>query len=1551
MIDNRFRSTFDQAAVGIAHVTPAGAFAEVNRRFCEITGYAATELLRLNLTDLAAARHLAVDHAALQAMLDGSQSAGYGTEKSFRDRDGNEQWIALNVTLVRDAAGAPDYFIVVIEPITGRKQAEFRLQRMNRLYSVLRQVGQAIVGNLDRQQLFDAACRIAVEYGGLSMVMIAEVDPASGKVHPAANFGSGVAYTRELQISIHGERGLGTVGTALRSGQHDVCNDIERDPRMRPWQAGARQWGFRATASFPLKVTGRTIGVLVLFAAEVGYFQDDEIDLMQAIAGELSFALEAIERAAQNAQAQAALAASEASLVEAQRIARLGSWEWDVEHDHLRWSAEVYRLLGLEPGTFADVLPTQAFLDAVHPDDVARVAETLGRSLRNAAPFDLHYRVLLPDGLERRIHSTGQVFVDAAGKVARMAGIAQDVTERHRAEAQMMRLADRLTNTLESITDAFYTLDLEWAFTYVNREAERLLRRPRDQLLGRNVWEVFPEAVDSIVDREYRRALAENCMVEFELYYAPLEFWTEVRAYPSDEGLVVYFRDVTERKRAEQDHHRAEQTRAAILYVQQEIVSTELGLDEAMSLMAERASALTGASASTVELVEGDDLVYRAATGMMGGVLGQRLRRDRSLSGRAVETGEVLFSEDSESDPRADGAAVRRLGVRAMIAAPLRIDDAFVGVLKVLSDRPRAFSAADVSSMQILAESLGAVMQRHRAAERLRASEAQYRLLFDSNPHPMWVFDVSTLRFLAVNYAAVQQYGHSVDEFLHMNIHEIRSPDAIGELRKALSMGEEGKRYLGIWQHRRKDGSVLDVEITSDRILFDGRVARLVLAHDVTERLRTERELARVSRAQRLLSRCVEAQVRGEEEIALLTEICQIAIEVGGYRMAWVGYAAHDAGRSIVPAAWAGAELGYLSEISLSWSADHATGHGPAGRTIRSGEPTVATDIHCDDAGFHWRRAAEQRGYRGVICLPLRTGTETLGVISLYTGEVQPIGDEEIQLLRQLADDLAFGIANLRSQRRSRQLHNTMVKMAAGVSATTGTGFLEQLGRSMTEALGADAGYVVRLDATTPGLARSIFMMVGGEVVDNVEYQVRGTPCADVVANGQCVVTADVATLFAEDVSIGEQRMQSYVGRRLDNSQGMPIGLLCVMFRHPLENPDFVASTLQVFAARAAAEMERLEADARIREQASLLDRAQDAIILHAVDGHRVLYWNEGAHRQYGWSATEALGQALDRLLQIDPGEASGPFQTVLAHGEWSGHFNERRKDGSAMIAEVRCTLVRDEVGRPRSILSIMSDITERRRAEEKLKLALEELGTRNRELQDFAFVASHDLQEPLRKIRMFSDRLVSRPIVAEDAQARDYLQRSAQAAARMQTLIDDLLQYSRIDSKARSFVQVRLGALLATVVDDLEQRIESAAADLRIGPMPTIEADHTQLRQLFQNLLANALKFRHPERRPCIRVYAQTAHLDGRPAYRISVEDNGIGFDAKYAERIFAPFQRLHSREDYEGTGIGLAIVRRIVDRHRGTVEVDAASGQGATFHVVLPERQPQLVLDRGEA
>lgn len=298
-------------------------------------------------------------------------------------------------------------------------------------------------------------------------------------------------------------------------------------------------------------------------------------------------------------------------------------------------------------------------------------------------------------------------------------------------------------------------------------------------------------------------------------------------------------------------------------------------------------------------------------------------------------------------------------------------------------------------------------------------------------------------------------------------------------------------------------------------------------------------------------------------------------------------------------------------------------------------------------------------------------------------------------------------------------------------------------------------------------------------------------------------------------------------------------------------------------------------------------------------------------------------------------------WTTIINGHDWRSDIRNRAKDGSIFWVDTTIVPLLKGEEHPQQFLSISQDISDRKRAEQEMRLLTERLELNNRELQDFAYVSSHDLQEPLRKIQAFGDRLKTTNGDVLNERGKDYLERMLNAANRAQVLINDLLAFSRITTKAQSFVPIALGEVLEGVLSDLEVRVEQTGTTIICAPLPVIEADPSQMRQLFQNLISNAIKFCKDNVAPIIQILVQMIQQDDHYFYEIRVIDNGIGLDPKYSDRIFQMFQRLHGRNAYEGTGIGLAICRKIVERHGGMITVESQIDQGATFIITLPLKQ----------
>jgi two-component system, LuxR family, sensor kinase FixL len=349
-------------------------------------------------------------------------------------------------------------------------------------------------------------------------------------------------------------------------------------------------------------------------------------------------------------------------------------------------------------------------------------------------------------------------------------------------------------------------------------------------------------------------------------------------------------------------------------------------------------------------------------------------------------------------------------------------------------------------------------------------------------------------------------------------------------------------------------------------------------------------------------------------------------------------------------------------------------------------------------------------------------------------------------------------------------------------------------------------------------------------------------------------------------------------------------------------------------------------------------------IACHEVDRNGILLCvNQAECELLGFKAEEMVGRPIWDFMAAEDREKTrtGLLQRIADEQPLVPLEREyKRRDGSSVVMEIHQKRIRDAAGRATGLRTFLLDITERKRAEKTLLEQADKLGRSNSELEQFAYVASHDLQEPLRKIQAFGDRLKTKHEAGLGPEGLDYLTRMQNAAGRMQILIQDLLSLSRVASNPKPFTSVDLGDVVRTVVSDLEMRIQDASGQVEIGALPVIFGDRGQMAQLFQNLIGNGIKFRKPNEKPVVKIESKRNTLaSGAAGWQITVEDNGIGFDQKYGERIFQIFQRLHGRSEYEGTGIGLAICRKIVDRHGGDITAHSSPGAGARFVIALPQ------------
>jgi len=878
----------------------------------------------------------------------------------------------------------------------------------------------------------------------------------------------------------------------------------------------------------------------------------------------------------------------------------------------------------------------------------------------------------------------------------------------------------------------------------------------------------------------------------------------------------------------------------------------------------------------------------------------------------------------------ADGTTLHGIDV---VLGEKRLRVAIAGIRLAQEDRRLLIVAEDVTEEQRLREEALA----HAARYREQAS------LLDKATDAIAVHGIDH-QILFWNKGSERLYGWTPEEAMRISPDELIWDDPVAFRDVANRVLDHGE-WRGEITQRRKDGSTLVVD--SQRTLVRDANSQprsiLVINTDITQRKLADLELARTNRALQMLSRCNEALTRIDDEFELLLQVCRLAVDEGGYRMAWVGFAQEDDAFSIVPMAHAGHEEGYLSSVRLTWDAEQQSGCWPGGQAIRSGQAKVSEDIAQGNNQFYGHEEALRHGYRSAVVLPLRDASRTFGLLTLYSSSVGKVGADEIKLLQDMADNLAFGIGSIRSRLERRRIEETVLKVAAGVSATVGTRFFEQLVRNTTEALCADAGFVVRLLPGEPMMARIVAGVVAGQPVSNFDYLLEDTPCLSLMQSGGIVVYANVRARFPCSMPALFVDAEAYAGRRLEDAAGQPIGMLFVLYREPLKQTELIESTLQIFASRAAAELERLQADAKVREQASILDKAQNAIVIRDLQ-HKILYWNQGAERLYRWPAVEALGQSVLGLMR-HPADFSRAMDQLLATGEWVGELLQVDHDGLPLAIEGHWTLVRDDLGAPTSVLAINTDIRERQQAQEeilRLNAGLEErvrqrttqLQAVNQELESFSYSVSHDLRTPLSTIAGFSQLLTKVDGNNISEKGKHYLNRISAGAKQMGELIEGLLSLAQLNHEQIKLENIDLSAIAKQVEQACREREPERQVQVHIQERLHAHGDPRLLSAVLQNLLGNAWKF--TAKKVLARIeFCSKLGADGNTIF--FVKDNGAGFDMAFADKLFGTFQRLHSHEEFSGNGVGLATVKRIIGRHEGRVWAESKLNEGATVYFTL--------------
>lgn len=879
-----------------------------------------------------------------------------------------------------------------------------------------------------------------------------------------------------------------------------------------------------------------------------------------------------------------------------------------------------------------------------------------------------------------------------------------------------------------------------------------------------------------------------------------------------------------------------------------------------------------------------------------------------------------------------------------------------------------------------------------------KKAEERYRQLFYENPMPMWIYDSTSLAFLEVNDTAIEHYGYSREEFLKMTIKDIRPKEDIDKLKNAVHEKRgETTFHRGIWQHIKKDGTLIQVEITAHHIINNGRSSVLVLVNDITEQKNIENELVKsfkeVSDYKFALDQSSIVAITDQKGIIQFANdnFCKISgysrEELIGqdHRIINSGY--HQ--KSFLKELWVTIAKGNVWRGEIKNKAKSGTYYWVDTTIVpflnEQGKPyqyiAIRTDITKKKAEEEKLRLMDMviTNTKDAILITEAEPIEGDGPKILFVNEAfsrmtgytaeEVIGktprilqgpDTDKKELARLKESMRkwepCEIEVLNYKKNGEPFWNNFT--IAPVANETGW-FTHWV------AIERDASERRRTDELMRDSEEKRRLIMNAALdaiicIDTAGMVIFWNPQAEEIFGWKEheVMGKKLSSIIIPDPyrSMHDHGMEQY----LVTGKGPALNVLLELkaIRRGGESFPIELTVLPIkqgsdefFCAFIRDITERKKSESLVRkttERYELVAKAtSDAIWDWDMISNEVTRSGDGLQKLFGYNTEQASADNEfwskhvhpDDIVRVTEGRRK-MLEETQEHF-WEDEYRFEKSNGDYAFVYDRGYVIRNKEGHAIRMIGSTQDISALKQSELKLQelnIALEkrasELATSNAELERFAYVASHDLQEPLRMVSSFLQLLDRQYTAKLDDKAREYINFAVGGAERMKRLILDLLSYSRVGTVKEVFQSVDMNQVARNVVQIFESRFEKEEITLKIGTLPIIHGNATQLQQLMQNLIGNAIKYKSD-----IPPHIEIGSFEEDARHVFFVKDNGIGINAKYFEKIFVVFQRLHPINNYSGTGIGLAICKKIVERHHGEIWVESEEGKGSTFYFSIPK------------
>jgi PAS domain S-box-containing protein len=1098
--------------------------------------------------------------------------------------------------------------------------------------------------------------------------------------------------------------------------------------------------------------------------------------------------------------------------------------------------------------------------------------------------------------------------------------VVRDITERKVQERALRESEAKNRSLVSAFPDLIFVVDRQSKFLEVQLDEEHPLMEP---LVGRTFEDIsfIPSTVATALKEKIVAALETRTLQTAEYSLPSVDRMSdyEARFVALDDERVLYIsRDVTERRQRE----------LALQASEAQVRSLLEAIPDMVFVMSRDGTYL--------------DFKLDKSHGLIEDLVGRNVRQ---LSFVPPGVAESIVAK-LEAAGRTDQTQTLEYALEGNIEGKRK-----------LAHYEARFTKIDAQKVLMFVRD---VTKRYENEWALQASEAQVRSLLEAIPDMVFVMSKDG-QYLDYKLDKSHQM---LEELVGRNVKDMSfmTPEVVEGLLAKLKLASSTQEtqvleysldgYFGDGADGG-DGELRRLTHYEARFAPVDKEKILMVVRDVTKRFEDEqrlRELYNVSRLQAdELSRQTDelellehlrTLISNKTELGVLFQtVNEVITQFLNYEL--VATALVQGGNLVVQH-----QLGYSQPIP-----DDPSHLGVEGRVIRNNRAELIKNVKADPDYIE-----VEPGAKSEVCVPLVLKGQVVGVLIVESVQ-QSLSEKDLHLLEKLGAYISLAMEQaqlyeeiLASEQTFRELYAVSQAQSSELARrTTELELLEQIRTMIADKLEPASLFKAVTEAVSQLLNYdqvATFLLRGQtlEMQHQIGYDMTVFPTSldihqgvigRIARTGQAALVQDA---HADPDHFG-------LANGVTSELGVPIiiqgkitGVIHVESRRSvlsetqLETLKQIANYVSLALEQAELYQELQQSEVRYRE---LIENATDIIYRIDLTG-TFTYSNSVVKRIMDYSEEEIIGMNYLELVRSDERERVQQFYIEqLTNNELTSYleFPAVAKDGTEVWIGQSVGLVREN-GKVTGMQAVARDITERKRMEEALVQQAEELASANADLEQFAFIAAHDLQEPLRKIQAFGDRLNLKYSKALDDTGRDYLERMRGSATRMRTLIDDLLSFARANKQQKREV-TSLEPIIRGVLGDLQIRAEETEATISVGTMPTLEVDPSQMRQVFQNIIGNALKFRRPGVPPVITVYS---HRQPTGDWQIRISDNGIGFDEQYKERIFAVFQRLHSREQYEGTGIGLAIVRRIIEGHGGSIEVTSRLNEGTTFYVTLP-------------